>query len=71
MCMSFWAANIETRGRIFRGVAALIMLGAAFFLHHEGVAFWPWLLAIAGAFTLYEALRGWCILRACKIKTRF
>jgi len=27
-------------------------------------------LAAAGAFVLFEALRGWCALRACGIKTR-
>ena len=27
-------------------------------------------LALSGAFVLFEALRGWCALRACGIKTR-
>jgi len=27
-------------------------------------------LAVSGGFVLFEALRGWCVLRACGIKTR-
>jgi hypothetical protein len=28
------------------------------------------ILGIAGGFGIYEALRGWCFLRACGIKTK-
>lgn len=28
-------------------------------------------LAIMGGFTMFEALRGWCALRACGLKTKF
>jgi hypothetical protein len=27
-------------------------------------------LIAAGGFALYEAVRGWCLMRACGIKTR-
>jgi len=27
-------------------------------------------LIISGGFVLYEAARGWCLMRACGIKTR-
>jgi len=27
-------------------------------------------LLVAGAFALYEAARGWCLMRACGIKTK-
>jgi len=27
-------------------------------------------LAVLGVFVLFEALRGWCVMRACGIKTR-
>ena len=46
------------------------MFVAAFLIHREGVAWRAWAPAFAGTFTLCEALRGRCILRACKIKTR-
>ena len=34
---------------------------------------WPLLavLALAGGFTLFEALRGWCVMRACGIRTKW
>jgi hypothetical protein len=47
----------------------LALLAAAAF----GFGYSTWLggaLALAGLFVLFEALRGWCILRACGIKTR-
>jgi hypothetical protein len=28
-------------------------------------------LIIAGGFCLFEAVRGWCVMRACGIKTKF
>ena len=65
---SFLAPNIERKGRIVRGVSALILLGAAGFL--LTVHWIPALaLTLAGLFVLFEALRGWCVLRACKLKT--
>ena len=68
--MSFWSPNIETKGRIARSISGLILLVAAFLLYREGFVIATWLLAAGGAFTIYEGLRGWCVLRACKIKTR-
>jgi hypothetical protein len=68
--MSFWKPNIESRGRIVRGFSALAMLVAAGLTWKAGVAGWPWVLAAGGAVTAFEALRGWCVLRACGIKTR-
>jgi len=65
---SFLAPNIERKGRIVRGVSALILLAAAGFLftvHWVPAA----ILTLAGIFVLFEALRGWCVLRACKLKT--
>ncbi len=61
--------NLDNRGRLFRGLGALGLLVGAGFGFCESV----WLgagLAAAGGFVLFEALRGWCVLRACGIKTR-
>lgn len=61
--------NIGTPGRLLRGVMALLLFAGAV----AGFAVSPWLslgLGLAGGFTLFEALRGWCALRACGIKTR-
>jgi hypothetical protein len=65
----FFAPNLERRGRIARGVGGGILLAGgiltAFAIWWAGL-----LLAISGIFALYEATRGWCLLRACGIKTR-
>lgn len=67
--MSFFKPNIETKGRLVRGVSALaLFVGAALAFRPL-----PWLgvvLLLSGVFVGYEALRGWCFLRACGIKTK-
>jgi hypothetical protein len=61
--------NIDKRGRLVRALVALaLLIGAGL-----GVFLSVWLgavLAATGAFVLFEALRGWCVLRACGFKTR-
>lgn len=69
--MSFWTPNIDLRGRIIRGCMTLVIFGAALFAEREGVLWLAVMLAIAGLVGLVETVRGWCLLRACKIKTRF
>jgi hypothetical protein len=65
----FFSRNISNNGRLVRALAALVLLiGAGF-----GFLASVWLgagLAVSGVFVLFEALRGWCVLRACGIKTR-
>ena len=64
-----FSPNIDNKGRLLRGTMALLLfVGAGF-----GFTASLWLglvLVAAGAFVLFEALRGWCALRACGIKTR-
>ena len=64
-----FSPNISNQGRLVRGLGALgLFVGAAFAF---GVSFWLGLvLAFSGAFVLFEAVRGWCALRACGIKTK-
>ena len=65
----FLAPNIERRGRAARAAIALALLVGAWVLRGDV----PWLavaLLIAALFTLFEAARGWCALRACGMKTR-
>lgn len=61
--------NITKGGRIVRALwAVALFIGAAFAFR---AAKWAGiLLALAGLFALFEALRGWCALRACGIKTK-
>ncbi|HXJ60754.1 MAG TPA: YgaP-like transmembrane domain [Verrucomicrobiae bacterium] len=66
---SFFRPNIDSKGRLVRGFLALALLvGAAF-----GFSVSVWLgvgLVAAGVFVAFEALRGWCAVRACGIKTK-
>jgi len=61
--------NISNTGRLVRALGALVLLIGAGFGFFASV----WLgagLAVSGVFVLFEALRGWCALRACGLKTR-
>ena len=69
--MSFWTPNIDRRGRVIRAVMAVILLAAAFIAFREGIEWLAVMLAISALVGFVEVARGWCVLRACKIKTRF
>jgi hypothetical protein len=65
----YFPRNIDNVGRLVRGMGALALLVGAGF----GFRLSMWLglvLAACGVFVLFEALRGWCAMRACGIKTR-
>jgi hypothetical protein len=61
--------NLEIKGRIVRGLIAVILLVAAIVCFPFSVLIGMSLL-VAGLFVLFEALRGWCALRACGIRTK-
>lgn len=66
----FFQPNIGTTGRILRAVFGVMLLAAAAYsypLHLAACA----ALAIGGVFCLIEAFRGWCVARACGLKTRW
>ena len=66
---SLFLRNIDNKGRLIRGLFALALLVGAGF----GFTLSPWLgimLLGSGLFVAFEALRGWCALRACGIKTK-
>jgi hypothetical protein len=65
----FFRPNIKRQGRIARGVIGSLCLIAGIIL----VDFVLWLgliFVVAGLFAIYEALRGWCVVRACGLKTK-
>ena len=65
----FFSPNIDNKGRLIRGFGALALLVGAGF----GFSLSVWLgivLTASGVFVAFEALRGWCALRACGIKTK-
>ena len=65
----FFSRNIDNKGRLVRGLGALALLVGAGF----GFAVSVWLgiaLLASGVFVAFEALRGWCALRACGIRAK-
>lgn len=68
--MSFLRPNIETKGRVIRGIGALALgIGALLSWPHShaaGIA-----LGASSAFVAFEAARGWCVARACGVKMKF
>ena len=68
--MSKWfARNITTAGRLLRGVIGLILLAGGLYALTE-IRWLGVILLLSAGFVLFEAIRGWCGLRACGIKTR-
>jgi hypothetical protein len=65
----FFRPNIDHRGRIARGVVGSLCLIAGIvivdFQLTVGLIF-----VVAGLFAIFEALRGWCLARACGLKTK-
>jgi hypothetical protein len=65
-----FAPNLEKRGRLIRGsLAAALLIGGFAALFFNLVL--SLVLFASGAFVLFESLRGWCVFRACGIKTKF
>lgn len=65
----FFKRNIDNRGRLVRGVISFVLFLSAAFIFQTSIIAAVALIA-AGIFVLFEALRGWCALRACGIKTK-
>jgi hypothetical protein len=67
-----FSRNMDNRGRSIRGLCALVFVllaGATFSLKP---CLWLGLALLAsGLFVAFEAIRGWCGLRACGIKTKW
>jgi hypothetical protein len=65
----FFAPNITALGRVARAVWGFGLIGAGVLLFSRS----RWVaagLGLAGAFARFEAVRGWCVMRACGIKTK-
>lgn len=70
MNMKAWfTPNIGGAGRIARGITALLLLAGAYFAW-QPMRWLGILLLASAAFVAFEALRGWCVVRACGIRTR-
>ena len=65
----FFQPNIKRHGRIARGVIGALCLIAGI-ITVDYVLWVGLILVAAGLFAIYEALSGWCLARACGIKTK-
>jgi hypothetical protein len=66
---NFFRPNLKRNGRIARGVIGTLCLIAGIIT----VDYTLWLglvLVAAGLFAIFESIRGWCLVRACGIKTK-
>jgi hypothetical protein len=69
--------NIDSRGRAARLIYGVIVLlagvAAAVFWARPSESAWAWVVAVslvaAGAFGIFEARAGWCVVRAMGFKT--
>jgi hypothetical protein len=66
----FFKPNLDRHGRVARGVTgALCLIGGIIVVDYK---FWLGIVLVAaGLFAIYESIRGWCLVRACGIKTKF
>jgi hypothetical protein len=65
----FFSRNLDRKGRIVRGVIAVgLFIGAWFAFGVSSLL--GIVLTVSAVFTLFEALRGWCVVRACGVKTK-
>ena len=65
----FFRPNIKRQGRIARGVIGALCLVAGIIVAGD-ISLWGLILVVAGLFAIFEALRGWCLARACGVKTK-
>ena len=66
--------NIDSRGKLVRLIYGSVMLAIGVLLMiFWAYTYWSWVIAIAiaagGAFAIFEARAGWCIVRAMGWKT--
>lgn len=66
----FFRRNLDHHGRIARGVIGALCLIAGIVV--VDYVLWLGLIFVAaGLFAIFESIRGWCVVRACGIKTKF
>ena len=66
----FCAPNIDWKGRLVRALYGCAMVGVGWLLARAGHVCLGVAAILAGGFAWLEAARGWCVVRACGIKTK-
>jgi len=67
----FFNPNLDYRGRMARGVIGTLCLIAGIIVAGDFVWWVGLIFVAAGLFAILETICGWCIVRACGIKTKF
>jgi hypothetical protein len=67
----FFAPNIDRKGRLARALYGCAMIVAGSLLNRANHPVLGIVAFLAGGFAWLEAARGWCIVRACGIKTKW
>lgn len=65
----FFRPNIKRHGRIARGVIGSLFLIAGI-ITVDYVLWLGLVLVAAGLFAIGEAVGGWCLVRACGVRTK-
>jgi hypothetical protein len=65
----FFKPNLDRHGRLVRGVIGTICLVPGIIIAGD-YSLWGLILVVAGLFAIFESLRGWCVMRACGIRTK-
>jgi hypothetical protein len=68
--MRFFQPNLDRKGRVTRAIWGVLCLGGAAWAAYAGHRWAALGLVLGGLFGFFEAARGWCVVRACGIKTR-
>ncbi len=65
----FFSRNIGFHGRLARGVIGALSLIAGIIM--ADFELWICLVLVGiGLFAIFEAVRGWCLARACGLRTK-
>lgn len=65
----FFLPNLETRGRLVRGAGGISCVAVDVALCRINLLAAVFLI-LSGGFRLFEAVRGWCVMRAGGIQTK-
>jgi membrane protein implicated in regulation of membrane protease activity len=67
----FFKPNLNFRGRMARGVIGTLCLIAGIVIAGDYLLWLGLVFVVSGLFAIFESLRGWCLVRACGLKTKF
>jgi membrane protein implicated in regulation of membrane protease activity len=67
----FFKPNLNFRGRMARGVIGALCLIAGIVIAGDFLLWLGLIFVVAGLFAIVESVSGWCLARACGIRTRF